>query len=244
MTALSDIPLNAYCWGLGAVTIGVLGVKSVMGYYKTRGQLSKYMIWFSVVFFVALMAFSLPAFFTLDHGILRTTYLIGEFFFWAGLVTQAAILWCLILRQYFSVYYAVVPVAITALGCWLYDVSRARLSLEQGFINYYDPLITTFVIAMLVIILFVPVGIYFMRAASHQRSVKATATSFVLGMMYAGIGLSLASEEVISGQIVTPASAVVNIIISAMLLTSLLLPWRLSVKLPEQVQAPVSPKPM
>ena len=55
--------------------------------------------------------------------------------------------------------------------------------------------------------------------------------------MYAGFGLSAASKELISGQIVSPSSAIPDIIISAMLLTALVLPWQLSVKLPEQVAA-------
>ena len=91
------------------------------------------------------------------------------------------------------------------------------------------------------ILLFVPVGVYFIRAASWQTGLKATVTSFVLGMMYAGIGLSVASEELIARQLLTPASAIVNLLIAAMLLTALSAPWQAGVKLPEQVQASVPP---
>ncbi|HEX5744550.1 MAG TPA: hypothetical protein VFX84_03835, partial [Candidatus Saccharimonadales bacterium] len=82
MTALSDIPLNTWCWGVGSLTLIVLGIKSTKGYRKSRGQLSKYMAWFSWVFLPCLLAFSVPAIFTLDPGIIRTTSLIGELFFW------------------------------------------------------------------------------------------------------------------------------------------------------------------
>lgn len=244
MTAVSDIPINTWCWGLGSVVLVVLGLRSVVGYRKTRGQLTKYMVWFSLAFLPCLMFFSVPALFSLDHGVLLTTSIIGEFFFWAGLVTQAAILWCLVLRRYFSIYYAIVPVAAIALVCWLYDAPRSWLFLSHGFINYYDPRVTSFVIAVMMAGLFVPVGLYFIHAVSGQTGLKAKVTSFALGLMYVGIGLSAASEEVFARQLITSASAVFNLFIAAIVLVALVLPWRLSVRLPAQVQAPAPPKPM
>jgi len=58
--------------------------------------------------------------------------------------------------------------------------------------------------------------------------------------MYAGFGLSAASQELINGQIVSPSSAIVDLIISGMLLVALVLPWQLSVKLPAQLKSPVN----
>jgi hypothetical protein len=240
VTPLSDIPINAYCWFLGAITLFVLGVKSLVGYRKTHVQLTKYMTWFSAVFFISLIAFSVPALFTLDPDNLRTTYLVGEFFFYAGMVTQAAIMWCLVLRRHFSIYYVTVPVAALALVAWLYDIPHSRLSLAHNFITYLDPQPVPWVITMMMTGLFVPVGVYFLRAAFRQTGVKATVISFVLGMMYVGIGFSTGSQELINGQIISPASAIVNLIISAMLLTALVMPWQLSVKLPGQVESPAS----
>ena len=240
MTPFSDIPINAYCWFLGAITLFVLGVKSLVGYRKTHVQLTKYMAWFSATFFVSLIFFSVPALFTLDPDKLRTTYVAGEFFFYIGMVTQAAIMWCLVLRRYFSIYYATVPVTLLALAAWLYDASHSRLSLAHNFITYLDPRPVPWVITLMMLGLFVPVGIYFIRAASGQTGIKATAISFVLGMMYVGIGFSTGSQEVINGQIISPASAIVNLIISAMLLTSLVMPWQLGVKLPGQAESPAS----
>lgn len=244
MTPLADIPLNTYCWLVGAATLIVLGTKSVVGYRKSRLQLSKYMAWFSWVFLPCLLAFSVPALFTLDPGTILTTSLIGEFFFFMGLVAQSAILWFLILRRYVPVYYVTVPTALIGAACWLYDIPNSRIVLEQGFINYYDPRIVSIIIAVMMTVLFVPVGVYFIRAASMQSSLKATIASFALGMMYIGIGLSTASEELIARQLLTPYSAVVNLIIAAVVLVSLLLPWRLSVKLPAPVQTQAPPKPL
>ena len=222
----------------------VLGAKSTAGYHKSRVQLTKYMAWFSWVFLPCLLAFAIPPIFTLDHDVLLKTSFVGEAFFWGGLVAQAAILWCLILRRYVSIYYATIPVALIGTACWIYNLPRASLALSDNFINYYEPYIICVVIAVLMIILFVPVGIYFIRAASWQSGLKATVTSFVLGMMYVGIGLSIASEELIAKELVTPASAVVNLLIAVMLLTALLAPWKLGVQLPAQAQAPAPPKPM
>jgi hypothetical protein len=238
MTPLADIPLNTYCWLVGAVTLIVLGMKSVIGYRKSRLELSKYMAWFSWVFLPCLLAFSVPALFTLDPGIIRTTSLIGEFFFFMGLVTQSAILWFLILRRYMPIYYVTGPTAALGTACWLYDIARSRVVLEQGFINYYDPRIVSIIIALMMTALFVPVGVYFIRAASLQSSFKATIASFALGMMYIGIGLSTASEELIARQLLTPYSAVVNLIIAAFVLLALLLPWKFNVRLPAPVRVP------
>jgi hypothetical protein len=214
-----------------------LGVKSLIGYRKSQGQLAKYMAWFGFVFVIALLAFSIPSSFTLNPSTLRITYLVGEFFFFGGMVTQAAILWCLVLRPYFSIYHVTLPVAALGLVSWLYDVPHSRLSLSHNFITYLDTRFSTWVIVVMMIGLFVPVGLYFIRATAHQIGPKATVTSFVLGMMYAGFGLSAASQELISGQIVSPSSAITDIIISAMLLIALVLPWQLSVRLPGQVES-------
>ncbi|HEX5743874.1 MAG TPA: hypothetical protein VFX84_00260, partial [Candidatus Saccharimonadales bacterium] len=158
---------------------------------------------------------------------------------------QAAILWCLILRRYFSIYYATVPVALIGLASWVYNIPRSQVVLTDNFINYYDPRIISLTIAVMMTVLFVPVGIYFLRAASWQSGMKGTVTSFMLGMMYVGIGLSVASEEIVAKQLVTPASAIVNLIIGALLLTALLAPWQLGVKLPAPVQTPAPPpRPM
>jgi len=241
VTALSDVPINSYCWLLGAVALFVLGSKSLIGYRKSRGQLAKYMTWFGFVFVISLLAFSVPSFFTLDINILHKTYSVGEFFFFGGMVTQAAILWCLVLRPYMSVYIVTLSVAVMGLITWLYDVTHTRLSLSHGFVTYLDPRVSTWVIILMMIGLFVPVGVYFIRAASHQLGTKATVTSFVLGTMYAGFGLSAASQELINGQIISPLSAIVNLIISGMLLVALVLPWQLSVKLPAPVRGVVTP---
>lgn len=220
----------------------VLGIRSTVGYRRSRGQLSKYMAWFSWIYLPCLLAYSIPAIFTLDPDVLRKASLVGEFFFWIGFVAQAAILWCLILRRYFSIYYITVPVAIIGLACFIYDIPTSRIVLSDNFINYYQSRIVSLTIAGLMTALFVPVGIYFIRAASWQSGAKATVTSFVMGMMYAGMGLSIASQEIVAKQLVTPVAAVVDLIIGLMLLTALLIPWRLSVKLPAPVQTPAPPK--
>lgn len=246
MTALSDIPLNTWCWGVCSITLIVLGVKSTVGYHRSRVQLTKYMAWFSWVFLACLLAFAIPPIFTLDNRVLLISSFVGEIFFWAGLVTQAAILWCLILRRYVSIYYATVPVALIGTACWIYNLPSESVALSNNFITYYEMTIVSFAIGFLMTVLFVPVGIYFIRAASWQSGAKATVTSFVLGMMYVGIGLSVASEELIARQLVTPASAWVNILIGVLLFGALVAPWRLSVSIPaqQQTQPSVPPRPM
>jgi hypothetical protein len=241
VTPLADIPLNSWCWLVGAVTLIILGTKSVVGYRRSRGELSKYMAWFSWVFLPCLLAFSVPALFTLDVDVLHKTSLIGELFFFMGLATQAAILWCLLLRRYCSIWWVTVPTALIGLACWTYDISGSRIVLSDNFINYYDPRIVSFVIAALVIVLFVPVGIYFIRAASLQNSMKTAVTSFALGLMYVGIGLSIASEEIIARQLLTPAAAIANLVIASLLLVALVLPWHLRVRLPAPIQKPEVP---
>lgn len=242
MTPLSDIPINTWTWGVGSAALVVLGIRSTVGYRRSRGQLSKYMAWFSWIYLPCLLAYAIPAIFTLDPETLRRASLVGEFFFWIGFVVQAAILWCLILRRYCSIYAVTVPVAIIGLACFLYDIPTSRIVLSDNFINYYPPRIVSLATAGLMTVLFVPVGIYFIKAASWQSGAKATVTSFVMGMMYAGMGLSIASQEIISKQLVTPSAAVVDLIIGLMLFTALVIPWNLSVKLPAQVQTSVPPK--
>ncbi len=172
MTPLSDIPINTWTWGIGSAALVVLGIRSSVGYHRLRGQLSKYMAWFSWIYLPCLLAFAIPPIFTLDPDILRKASLVGEFFFWIGFVTQAAILWCLILRRYFSIYYATVPTALIGLACFIYDIPRSHTVVSGNFINYYEPRIVSLTVAVLMIALFVPVGAYFigpLRGRPEQR---------------------------------------------------------------------------
>jgi hypothetical protein len=218
------------------ITLFVLTIKSLAVYHKSRDQLAKYITWFGATFGICLIAFSVPSFFTLDPNTLRTSYLIGEFFFYMGMVTQAAIVWCLVLRRYFSVYYITTPIAVAGFGAWAYDISRAKLSLAHNFITYLLPTPTTWVIIIMMLTLFVPVGLYFIRAAHKQVGLKAIMTSYMLGTMYAGIGLSTSSQELFTRQIISPSSAIVNIVISALLLFALVMPWQLGFRMPVRTE--------
>lgn len=207
MTPLNDIPLSSISWLIGAVALLILGIKSLFGYRHSRIELSKYITWFSLIVSLALFFFSVPSFFTLNLNTLRPLDMIGEGFFYGGMISQAAIVWCLILRSRVPMYVLTIPAGLISLASWLYAIPHATIHFSShNFITYLDPRFSTLVIAGLMIFLFVPVGVYFLRLAPRQSGFKAVMNSVVFGVVYLGIGLTNGGFEIATGQVMTPKS--------------------------------------
>lgn len=245
MIALGDVPISSSSWLVGAVALLILGVKSLLGYRRSRVQLSKYITWFALLICASLFCFSIPAFFTLDMHTMLTFDLIGEGFFYASMVAQAAIVWFLMLRTRTSAYILTVPVALIGLAAWLYAIPRSTTQyLRHDFITYQDPRLSTLAIALLIIALFVPVGIYFLRLAPRQTGFKARLNSVIFGIVYIGIGLVNGGFELVTGQMMTTTSVYGIILFFIFLLIAALWPRRAgakpSVQIPGAVPAPES----
>ncbi|HUY84928.1 MAG TPA: hypothetical protein VMU97_00220 [Candidatus Dormibacteraeota bacterium] len=207
MTPLDHVPISSFSWFIGGVACLLMGVKSLQSYRHSRVELSKYITWFSFIVGVALVFFSVPSFFTLDLRTLRLLDMVGEGFFYGSMIAQAAIVWCLILRSRIPMYVLTVPVGLLGLASWLYAIPKAIIYFSaSNFITYLDPRFSTLVIATLMIFLFVPVGIYFLRLAPRQSGFKAVLNSVIFGMVYLGIGLTNGGFEIATGQVMTHTS--------------------------------------
>lgn len=246
MTPLDHIPLSSISWFIGGVALLILGVKSLLGYRHSRVELSKYITWFALVVSVALLFFSVPSFFTLNLHTLLPIDMVGEGFFYGGMIAQAAIVWCLILRSRVPMYALTVPVGLISLASWLYALPRAHIFLSsKNFVTYLDPRFSTLVIAGLMIFLFMPVGIYFLRLAPRQTGFKAILNSVVFGMVYLGIGLINGGFEIATGQVMTHTSVFGITLFFIFLLIGAIWPRRPSPKPSVQIPgaAPVSGAP-
>jgi hypothetical protein len=202
----------------------MLGYRSLVSYRASANELSKYIAWFGLLMCIGQAWLALPGFFTLDIGSLRVTYLIGELFIYSSAVAQAAILWCLILRSRLSLRSVTMPIGLFGLAAWLYALPRSTLAFSNNFINYRDPLFSTIVIGVILLGLFLPVGIYFLQSATHESRPKAILTSAVLGLVYIGVGFLTGGLELVAGQVITPKSAVADLVFFAAMLFLLLLP--------------------
>ena len=247
MTPLDQLPLSSIAWFIGAVALIILGVKSLLGYRRSRVELSKYITWFALVVSVALFFFSVPSFFTLNLRTLLPLDMAGEGFFYGGMIAQAAIVWCLILRSRVNMYVLTVPVGLISLASWLYAIPRARIFFSaKDFVTYLDPRFSTLVIAGLMIFLFVPVGIYFLRLAPRQSGFKAVLNSVVFGLVYLGIGLINGGFEIATGQVMTPTSVFGIILFFIFLLVVAIWPRpnsKPSVQAPDTAQSPAQSPP-
>jgi hypothetical protein len=188
------------------------------------------MAWFFLLTGMALAAFSVPSFFTLDPGTLLAWGLIGEGFFYGGMMAQAAIMWFLVLRPRVPLYFATIPVGVLGLTAWLYSLPRTKLRLSDNFITFLNPRASTLVIAVLLIGLFGPVGVYFLRSAPRQTGFKAKFSAAALSLAYLGIGLIGGGFEIVTGQIMTPTSVISNTIFFSVLLVGVAWPRRASAK--------------
>jgi hypothetical protein len=233
MVSLPAIPLNSIVWAMGSLACFMLCYRSYASYRTSKNELSKYLAWFGLLMGIGQALLAVPAFFTLDSDILRTTYLMGEFFIYCSAVAQAAILWCLLLRARFPIYYATVPIFVLGAASWLYAVPRSTLAFAaDNFIEYKDPLFSTVVIGLVLMGLFIPVGIYFLRSAARQEHTKAILTSLTLGLVYVGVGLFPGGIELLSGQVITPRSAVFDLAFFFVMFSILLWPRRAQAKAP------------
>lgn len=211
----------------------MLFYRTYASYRLSRNELPKYLAWFGLLMGTGQALLALPAFFTLDPGTLRTTYLTAEVFIYASAVAQAAILWCLLLRSHSPLIYATLPVALIGLASWIYAIPRSTLSLSEGnFIDYRDPTFSTAVIGLMLMCLFIPVGIYFLRSASRQEHVKGILTSLTLGLVYVGVGVFTGGIELVTGQVMTPKSAIFDLAFFFVMFSVLLWPRRAPAKAP------------
>ena len=232
MISPTEIPINSLSWLFGSAACFALGVKSFLAYRDSFNQLTKYICWFSLIMAVALLCFSIPPLFTLDPDKLRYAWIIGELLVYISLIPQAAILWSLILRSHFSVYFLTIATGVIGLGSWLYAVPKLTLTIENNFVGYSEPGISTFTMAFLLGALFIPVGFHFLKATMRQTEFKGRLTTFVLGIVYIGIGVSTASQLLIIGQVASVASSFGNLAFFVVLLGAIVWPRRVKVKPP------------
>jgi len=234
MTSLNAIPIDSISFMIGSAACLILGGKSFLRYHRSRDELTQYIAWFSLVVGVALASFSVPSFFTLNTATLLTWGLVGEGFFYGSMMAQAAIMWFLLLRPRFPAHFVTVPVGVAGLLAWLYSLPHTDLSLANNFITFLNPRISTLVIGVLLIGLFGPVGIYFLRSTPRQTGFKAKFSSVALGLAYLGIGLIGGSFEIVTSQIMTRTSVISNTIFFSVLLIGVIWPRRTNAKPPTQ----------
>lgn len=144
-------------------------------------------------------------------------------------------MWFLVLRPRFPTRFVTVPVGILGLAAWLYSLPHTKLLLANNFITFLNPRATALAIAVLMIGLFGPVGIYFLRQAPGQAGFKAIFTSVAVGLTYLGIGFIGGGFEIITSQMMTPASVISNTIFFSVLLVAAIWPRRLNAKPPLQL---------
>lgn len=245
MTAVSDIPISSIAWLLGSAAILVLGVKSLQSYRRSRTELLKYAAWFAIMIGVSLAFFSVPSFFTLNTAVLLKWDLAGEILYYGSMVVQAGMVWLLILRRYVPVYAVTIPVAILCLSSWIYAIPRAKVVAGPNFADYLDPRFSTFVLGGLLLVLFLPVGIYFLRLAPHQHGIKSVMNSVVFGLTYIGVGLTTGLIEVITGKIINRTTAPGLIVFFVALLVVALWPRRgAGVAPPSPADETIGPRPI
>jgi hypothetical protein len=227
-----ELPINSLSWLFGSAACFALGIKSYLAYRGSFNHLTKYIAWFSLIMSLALACFAIPPMFISDLDSLRYAWVIGEFLVYASLIPQAAILWSLVLRSHMSVYVPTVATGLIGLGAWLYAAPNLTLYRENGFIGYNEPLVSALAMALLLGGLFIPVGFHFLRATFRQTEFKGRLTTFVLGIVYIGIGVSTASHLIIIGEVASVASSLGNIIFFSVLLGAIAWPHQAKNKHP------------
>jgi hypothetical protein len=218
---------------MGSLACYLLGYRSYASYRVSRNELSRYLAWFGILMGTGQAALALPPFFSADASTLRITYIVAESFIYSSLVAQAAILWCLLLRRRMSKFYVMLPAILLGGAAWLYAIPHSTLKFTaDNFIEYRDPFFSTAVLGLLLIGLFIPVGLYFLRAASRQEGTKAVLTSLCLGLVYVGVGFFTGGIELLTGQVMTPRSAVFDLAFFFVMFSVLLWPHRAVAKVP------------
>lgn len=224
MTQLDAIPASSISWLIGAAGALVFGFKSLIRYRSSRTELTRYTTAFSLTIGAALSVFGLPSLFTLNPHTLFYFDLTGEAFIYLSLVFEAAIVWCLILRSYLSIYWLTVPTGLIGAAAWVYALPHATLQFDKDVITGTNPTPTSWATAFLLVALFVPVGVYFLRQAPRQSNFKGALRSAIVGLVYLGTGLIGGGFIVVTGELMTPTSVVGLDIFFTILLVAALWP--------------------
>lgn len=232
MVAPTDIPVNSWAWLMGSIACLALGYKSIQAYRSSYGLLTKYICWFAIIMSLALGCFSISTIITLDPDKLRYSWIAGEFLVYAGLIPQAAIFWALVLRSKVSVYALTIPTAIIGFIGWILSAPNITLHLEGNFMAYSEPRISNFIMAFLLGITFIPAGFYFLKSVMRQVEFKDKLITFVLGLVYIGIGASTASHLIVYGQVASPISSWGNLVFFIVLFAVIAWPKRAKIKVP------------
>lgn len=244
MTPLNDIPFSSITWLVGSAAVFTIGVKSILAYRRSRTDLLKYMSWFALIMGMTLATVSVPSLFTLNPPILLKSVLVAEFFYYTSMIALAAIFWLLVLRRYIPIYAVTLPVGVLNLAAWLYAIPRTRLVLSHHFMAWQDPAFSTLVLGGLLIVLLVPVGLYFLRLAPRQNGLKAILNSVVYGLAFSCIGLMSGGFELVTGRVITPKTAPGILIFFIALLIIALWPQRAAAPLKLSISRPSDSTPL
>lgn len=226
MVMLDSIPTSSISWSLAMLGCLIIGVKSFLRYRVYRVELSKYVAWFAIIMSAAIGMLALPSFFTLDLHVLNRYYMAAEFLFYSSMTAQSAIVWCLLLRSRFRLYQVTGIVGLIGLVAWINAFRLSYVSNLGDFLAFNDPRPLSFVIAGLMIGLFTPVGLYFLKVAPQQQGSKAIFTSATIGVVYVGIGLITGALEIFYSRLMTPGSIAGETVFFVFLLIAALWPRR------------------
>jgi hypothetical protein len=226
MVPLSSVPLNSFIWFVGSIACLLLFYRSQTTYKVSKSELTKYIALFGLLMGIGQAWLAVPTFFTLNVGIIRSTYLIGEFFIYSSMVAQAAVAWCLFLRSRTKLRTVTMAIAMIGLISWAYAIPYATLQISNNFINYRDPVFSTVVIGLVFLSLFTPVGVYFLQSARKETRPKTVLTALGLGLVYVGVGFFTGGVELLTGQVITPISAIGDLVFFSIILMVLLWPRR------------------
>lgn len=221
---ISLIPLNAVSWGVGSVCVMVFALKSFYRHRKLQIAVSYYFGWFGLLVSIAMAGYSFPAFFSQNIDLLRTFYTAGDGVLYLALLVQARMLWFLALRSQIAFLLIGVPVAIVGGVSWLIEARGAALSIQDNFMYFVTPRLSSLLQGWLLLALLLPTGYYFIREGLNQIEPKAKAKSIAVGLAYLIVGANSSFNNFANSGLESPSTSIQNIVIFLVLLVATLWP--------------------
>lgn len=195
---MTQVPINAITWSLGALALYTFAFKSWRSYRRTRNPLGRMYYVLGLAFGTALFFFGVPGLFTQDPAILRYTYFAADFFVQVSMQVQVWLLWFLAFRNHVrlrSLLLVTVPFSAILLTS---EVLMSHVSISQSpyLVVYADQPLTLILKSIIYMSIAMPLGYFLIRQVPNQTTLQAKAKTFIGGMTFIVVGLAATSNNV------------------------------------------------
>lgn len=228
MANLTDAPINAYTWTLGAIAIYAFTLKSFLSYKLTKNPVARIYIWLGLTFATGLLFFGLPGIFTLNTHILKITYFTADGFVQLSLQFGIWLQWFIGMRAHIKLKYLLAFTIPISLAILIIEVltSQVRVSNSHNLIIYTDKFPVLLLKSIMYVIVAFPIAYFLLKQVPNQLSLRAKFQSFISGLIFIIVSVAATTDNIFDKGSDTVQSSIELAIFFAVFLIAQLPRWK------------------